>query len=72
MRRVHRGTAPQFFRNDNAAGHAYVHRQPTDADGEELCRTAMQNCPTESIFDTGLTFDWKEHPPREGDIDKAA
>lgn len=64
--------APEFFRADTAVGHSYVHRQPVGAAEEAVCREVMESCPTESIHNFGAKFDWKEHPPREGDITKAA
>lgn len=65
-------TAPDFFKADTELGHSYLYRQPQNAAEETLCRTAMEGCPTESIFDTGDRFDWDRHPPRNGDISKAA
>lgn len=65
-------TAPEFFRPDTALGHSYVYRQPVGADEEAKCREALEACPTQSIYDFGDSFDWDAHPPREGDIDKAA
>ena len=64
--------APAHFRFDPASGHSYVYRQPTDPDSEALCKQAMEECPTLSIFDIGGRHDWAKYPPRNGEIDTAA
>lgn len=65
-------TAPEFFKSDDSVGHSYVYRQPVGSAENAKCREAMEACPTQSIYDIGDKFDWKQHPPREGDINKAA
>ena len=65
-------TSSGFFKPDAEVGHSYVFRQPVGAEEDSACRAAMEACPTQSIHDFGMEFDWKEHPPREGDIGKVA
>lgn len=45
--------APDFFLMDEDDGHAYVGRQPTSENEEELCREAMEACPVEAIGNDG-------------------
>ncbi|MCF7944999.1 MAG: ferredoxin [Spirochaetia bacterium] len=45
-------TAPEFFDTDDD-DLAYVKKQPTDQEGEELCQEALDSCPVEAIGDDG-------------------
>ena len=45
--------APDHFAMDNDDGHAYVNKQPSTPEEEELCKEAMEGCPVESIGDNG-------------------
>lgn len=42
-------TAPAHFRRDDEIGQSYVFRQPEIPDEADLCREALEGCPTESI-----------------------
>ena len=46
-------SAPDFFKMTDDEEHAFVYKQPTNADEEELCADAMGECPEESIGDDG-------------------
>lgn len=45
--------APDHFKMDENDGHAYVGKQPSSPDEEELCKEAMEGCPVESIGNDG-------------------
>ena len=45
--------APDYFAEDAAAGGMYVKKQPTDADGVNVCEQALQACPVEAIGNDG-------------------
>lgn len=46
-------TAPDHFGMDENDGHAFVIKQPTEGDGEELCQEALDGCPVEAIGSDG-------------------
>lgn len=46
-------TAPDHFHLDEDDGHAFVVKQPSTPEEEELCVEAMEGCPVESIGDDG-------------------
>ncbi|MGL1901915.1 MAG: ferredoxin [Fibrobacterales bacterium] len=46
-------TAPENFKLNEKGTNAFVHKQPEDEDEINLCREAMENCPTDSIGDDG-------------------
>lgn len=46
-------TAPKNFAMHEEDGHAYVIRQPTTPEEEELCKEAMEGCPVEAIGNDG-------------------
>lgn len=46
-------TAPDHFFLDEDDGHAFVVKQPTTPEDEELCIEAMEGCPVECIGDDG-------------------
>lgn len=46
-------TAPDHFMLDEDDGHAFVIKQPTTPEEEELCIEAMEGCPVESIGNDG-------------------
>lgn len=48
-----RETAPDFFSRDDDGGYSYVHAQPADEEGAELCMEALEGCPVEAIGDDG-------------------
>ena len=48
-----RETAPEFFSRNDDKGYSFVHRQPEDGGGEELCLEAMEGCPVEAIGKDG-------------------
>ena len=48
-----RETAPDFFTRSDEKGYSFVHKQPGDKDGEELCLEAMDGCPVEAIGNDG-------------------
>ena len=51
--------APGSFRENTdlalAVGNNYVYRQPETAEAEQLCRDAMDACPSSAIRDDGNT-----------------
>ncbi len=46
-------TAPNHFGMHADDGHAFLVKQPTTPDEEELCKEAMEGCPVESIGNDG-------------------
>lgn len=42
-------TAPHNFAMHEEDGHAFVSKQPTTPEEEELCKEAMEGCPVEAI-----------------------
>lgn len=46
-------TAPNNFQMHDEDGHAYVAKQPTTPEEEELCKEAMEGCPVEAIGNDG-------------------
>lgn len=46
-------TAPKNFAMHEEDGHAYVSKQPTNAEEEALCKEAMEGCPVEAIGNDG-------------------
>jgi ferredoxin len=49
-----REIAPAFFGRNDDEGHSFVHKQPSDAAGIQLCVEALQDCPVEAIGDDGI------------------
>ena len=45
--------APDNFKIDEDDGHAYVKKQPENAEEEEFCQEALEGCPVEAIGDDG-------------------
>lgn len=45
--------APDYFAEDSTKGGMYVKKQPTDAEGVNVCDQAMQACPVEAIGNDG-------------------
>ena len=45
--------AEDFFAMNDDEGHAYVKRQPVNAQEEELCNSALEACPVEAIGSDG-------------------
>lgn len=50
---VCRQTAPENFAHNEEGGYSYVCKQPETEDEEDLCREAMESCPTAAIGDDG-------------------
>ncbi len=50
---VCRQTAPDNFGHNEDEGHAFVSKQPENADEEELVKEAIESCPVEAIGDDG-------------------
>lgn len=48
-----RETAPDNFTRNDEEGFSYVTKQPENAQEEEQCRDALDNCPVEAIGDDG-------------------
>jgi len=48
-----RQTAPDNFERNEDDGYSYVHKQPENAEEEELCQEALEECPVEAIGDDG-------------------
>jgi len=48
-----RETAPDHFKRNDDKGYSFVHRQPQDDAGEELCMEALEGCPVEAIGNDG-------------------
>lgn len=46
-------TACDNFAMHDEDGHAYVKKQPTTPEEEQLCKEAMEGCPVEAIGDFG-------------------
>ena len=46
-------TSPDHFGMDEDDGHAFVIKQPSTPEEEELCQEAMEGCPVESIGSDG-------------------
>ena len=44
---------PSFFARNDDKGYSFVHKQPTDEDGQELCLEALEGCPVEAIGQDG-------------------
>ncbi|HCN30000.1 MAG TPA: ferredoxin [Verrucomicrobiales bacterium] len=44
-----RSHAPAFFHRDDDIGFSVVYRQPESSHEIELCREALEGCPSESI-----------------------
>lgn len=42
-------TAPDHFRRDDEIGQSFVFRQPVTEEEIDLCREALEGCPTGSI-----------------------
>lgn len=49
-----RETAPDNFTRNDEEGYSYVTKQPENAQEEEQCRDALDNCPVEAIGDDGV------------------
>ena len=45
--------ADNFFTMNDEEGHAYVNKQPANAQEEELCIAALEACPVEAIGNDG-------------------
>lgn len=48
-----RETAPNNFKRNDDAGHAYVYKQPENPEEEKQCKEAKEGCPVEAIGDDG-------------------
>ncbi|MBU0742167.1 ferredoxin [bacterium] len=48
-----RQTAPDNFERNEDDGYSYVYKQPENAEEEELCQEALEECPVEAIGDDG-------------------
>lgn len=48
-----RDTAPENFKQDEAAGYAFVYKQPANATEETQCKDSKDSCPVEAIGDDG-------------------
>lgn len=48
-----RDTAPENFRQNEAAGYAFVCKQPSNPQEEALCKDSKEACPVEAIGDDG-------------------
>lgn len=48
-----RQTAPDNFDRDEDEGFSFVYKQPANADEEQACRDAVDECPVEAIGDDG-------------------
>ncbi|MHC4473714.1 MAG: ferredoxin [Planctomycetota bacterium] len=46
-------SAPDHFKMTDDEEHAFVSKQPTTPEEEELCQEALEECPEESIGDDG-------------------
>ncbi|KYG67207.1 ferredoxin [Bdellovibrio bacteriovorus] len=46
-------TAPNNFHMHDEDGHAFVAKQPSSPEEEELCKEAMEGCPVEAIGNDG-------------------
>ncbi len=46
------GDAPENFEMSDE-GYAFVKKQPENAEEEEQCETALENCPVDAIGDDG-------------------
>jgi len=46
-------TAPDNSKMTDDEEHAFVYKQPANADEEALCEEAMEGCPEETIGDDG-------------------
>ncbi len=44
-----RETAPTCFARQDEDGYSFVARQPADADEEDACLAALEECPVEAI-----------------------
>jgi ferredoxin len=45
--------AQGFFEMNDEEGHAYVAKQPSNANEEEMCMAALDACPVEAIGNDG-------------------
>jgi len=45
--------APNNFKMDESDGHAYVSKQPANAEEEAACKEAVEGCPVEAIGTDG-------------------
>ena len=45
--------AEDFFEMNDDDGHAFVKKQPTTPDEEEMCVSALEACPVEAIGNDG-------------------
>ncbi len=45
--------APDNFKMEEDAGHAFLSKQPASTDEEDKCREAMEGCPVEAIGKDG-------------------
>ena len=45
--------ADGFFMMNDEEGHAYVAKQPSNPDEEEMCQAALDACPVEAIGNDG-------------------
>lgn len=43
----------EYFKADEDEGYSYVFKQPTDDEGIQACKDAMEACPVESIGEDG-------------------
>ena len=48
-----RETAPDLFDRSEEKGYSYVKKQPATEAEEDLCREAIDGCPTEAIGEDG-------------------
>ena len=48
-----RQTAPDNFERNEDDGYTFVSKQPENADEEEACKDAIDECPVEAIGDDG-------------------
>ena len=48
-----RQTAPDNFERDEDEGYSFIIKQPENADEEEQCREAIEECPVEAIGEDG-------------------
>ena len=48
-----RQTAPDNFERNEDEGYTYISKQPANADEEQACHDAIDECPVEAIGDDG-------------------
>ncbi|MBX9769173.1 MAG: ferredoxin [Bdellovibrionales bacterium] len=46
-------TAPENFKMNEDSGHAYLSKQPSTPEEEQLCKESMEGCPVEAIGNDG-------------------